>query len=340
MAGKIGGLGFLLIFGLFWTAIVGVFDVVIARGLILQMLAEHHPTVIGEVTHSDIEVNSDSDGTTYDADIHFTYEVDGVEYRSETWRYGSWSGPNRDAVQELLDRYPVGGACTVHYDPDDPASAVLEPGVSGMDMFLLLFITPFNLVMVWIWSGLAGSVKQRITEAPAGGAPLVFRPGRIHVRLPRITPLTAAGVSALGVSFVSIFVLGFSTGGAPPMWAVGLTWGIVIVLASIVYVWRTYVVGSGAKDLIINTIDGVLSLPQTFGRKTDVIVPFEAVASIDVERIAHRGSKGGTHYTYAPRLHYGDERGDAQRARLADWSDAGRAEELAQWLRDQIPSQN
>ncbi|MDY7109627.1 MAG: DUF3592 domain-containing protein [Planctomycetota bacterium] len=338
---KRSALGFLLFFALFWCGLTGVFDGFIAHTIYRQSRAESFPTTTGLVSGAEItsETSTDSDGhssTTYRAEISFRYDVDGRTYASDTYRYGAMGSSDRSYAESVAQRYPVDSEVTVHYNPRDPSDAVLETGVGGMEMFLILFLTPFNLVGLWLLAMVGGSIRRRMTRPPAGGVPLVQRGGITHARLPRFSPLTTAGATALGLSFISIFIVGFGTGMDPPPWVIWTVWGVVLIPAIVVYFWRTFLVGSGAKDLVIDEDSRTLSLPQTFGRKVDIIVPFDAVTELDVEEIIHRSSKGGTSYTYAPRLIRTDEEGATHREKLADWHDQQRADGFIAWLKDRL----
>jgi hypothetical protein len=331
------GAAFLIFFALFWTAIVSVFDGFLIIGAVRQTRAETYPTVKGEITRSVVSTHRDSEGdTTYGADLEFTYFVDGVTYTGDRYRYGEMSSSDRSLAAGVVGAHPVGATVTVHYHPDDPGDAVLQPGVGGQDLFLALFLTPFNVVMVGLWFGLLSAAWRRISKPPAGGVAIVRRGGRVFVRLPRISPLAAGAAAALAVSFVSIFVVGFGFGFDPSIPVIGVVWAAVVAVAAGMYFWRKLVVGSGAKDLVIDAEAGMLSLPQTFGRKTDVVVALNAVSGIDVERIVHHGSKGGTSYSYAPRILWKRDDGTAENDRLVEWWDEGRAGAFATWLRGQL----
>jgi hypothetical protein len=331
------GAGFLVFFALFWTAIVGLFDGLMVTSAWRQAQAVSYPTVEGEITRSGVTTHHDSDGgTTYGADIEYTFRLHGVAYTSDRYRFGQMSSSDRSMAADVVSAHPVGSTVAVFYDPDDPADAILRPGIEGRDLMLALFLTPFNVVMVGLWFWLGSAVWRRITNPPAGGVPIVRRGARVFVRLPRVSPLAAAALTALGVSFVSIFAVGFGFGFNPSIPVVGTVWTVVLAAASGVYYWRKFIVGTGAKDLIIDVDTALLSLPQTFGRATDVLVPFEAVTGLEVERIVHHGSKGGTSYSYAPTLTWRDESDVVERGKLADWFDEDRANAFTGWLREQL----
>jgi hypothetical protein len=331
------GAGFMLVFTLFWTGIVSVFDGFLIYGAVRQARAESYPTVEGEITRSEITTHRDSEGrTTFGADLAFTYRVDGVAHTSDTYRYGEMSSSDSSHAAGIVQAHPVGGRVRVFYNPHDPADAILNPGIAGQDLMLGLFLTPFNVVMLGLWSWLAGAVWRGITRPPAGGVPIVHRGGRIFVRLPRLTPVAAGAVAALGVSFVAIFTVAFGFGFDPPLPVVTGVWAVVLAAAIGVYFWRKFVVGSGAKDLVIDADAGMLSLPQTFGRTTDVAVPLEAVSGIDVERIKHCSNRGGTSYSYAPRLSWQRDDGAAENDRLVEWWSETRAGAFVDWLREEL----
>ena len=90
------------------------------------------PTVQGEVTafaherarRSEADIGRDPGPsnvrreTRQTLDWAYTYAVDGETY---TGRRAAWGGPDRRGL------YAMGDEVTVHYDPDDPATAILHP---------------------------------------------------------------------------------------------------------------------------------------------------------------------------------------------------------------------
>lgn len=64
--------------------------------------------------------------------VKYRYEVGGVEYANDRRSYsGDPAEGLRDTAEgrrELNERYPLGQACTVHYNPNNPAESCLEPG--------------------------------------------------------------------------------------------------------------------------------------------------------------------------------------------------------------------
>lgn len=117
-------------------------------------VSESWPTTDGEILSSTVRVDTDEDGTSYFGDVTFRYSVDDIVYTSDNVSFGQYGG-NRDHAEEIVARYPAGSGVTVHYDPADVETAVLEPGVTWSSYMLLamggmfacvpLFMLPFML---------------------------------------------------------------------------------------------------------------------------------------------------------------------------------------------------
>ncbi len=88
----------------------------------------HWPTAQGTVLRSELEY----DGEAYGAGITYEYQVLGTFYRGTHVRVSdAHYGDGHDEAQEALRRYPTGAGVLVYYDPANPRTAVLEPGVYG-----------------------------------------------------------------------------------------------------------------------------------------------------------------------------------------------------------------
>lgn len=83
----------------------------------------------------------DEDGdikTTYGATIQYKYFVDGQEFQGNRRTFSNVRTSSVRNTEKILDRYPPGGSVGVFYDPDDPSSSVLEPGVGAPTYILLV----------------------------------------------------------------------------------------------------------------------------------------------------------------------------------------------------------
>jgi len=100
------------------------------------------PTAEGRITGSRVErVKNGGDGkATYTADITYDYALDGRTFEGDrVWFGDDYSASDTSAFRAAVDRYPVGQAVQVHYDPAEPAESVLEPGPtwSGSALYLI-----------------------------------------------------------------------------------------------------------------------------------------------------------------------------------------------------------
>ncbi len=208
------------------------------------------------------------------------------------------------------------------------------PGIDGSDLLLVLFLTPFNAVMLAFWMGIGGWLRQRLLRPAAGGVRIIMSRMLTRVRLPNYNPLVWALATTGGLGFVSVFIVGFSTRMQPSLGFVLTAIGIVYLTGAGVYLWHWHKIRSGIFDLVIDHSARTLDLPQTYGRKQRMTVNIADIQGFTVEKLVHRSTKGGTSYTYAPTLYLRTPNRGHQK--LADWYDKVRADRFAEWLRKQI----
>lgn len=90
------------------------------------------PATQGVITQAEIVEAEDSEGDpVYQAAITYRYDVGGRLYSGSAITAMDESTSLRVFADKALARYPAGSEVTVHYQPDDPATAVLEPGLRG-----------------------------------------------------------------------------------------------------------------------------------------------------------------------------------------------------------------
>jgi hypothetical protein len=100
------------------------------------------PTVPGVVVSSGVEVHdgrNDVDEvpvTTYHPALRYAYEAGGRRYVGERITSGDFGSTDLEARRAVAERYPVAAAVTVHYDPDAPEDAVLEPGPVAFNLLM------------------------------------------------------------------------------------------------------------------------------------------------------------------------------------------------------------
>jgi hypothetical protein len=97
----------------------------------------------------------------YAWDFEYAYKVDGFDYRSGRVGLvdnGIW---NEEAAGAMAAKYPVGAEVTARVEPDDPAVAVLEPGMRPITITLFIASVLAAAGAYWMLSGLHPPRKLR-----------------------------------------------------------------------------------------------------------------------------------------------------------------------------------
>ena len=105
------------------------------RDLMRARASESWPSVPGRIEESKVDEeyrNSGGNATThYLAAVRYQYAVDGATHHGARIHFGDATSTIREDVQAIVDRYPPGQEVSVHYQPEQPDVAVLEPGARG-----------------------------------------------------------------------------------------------------------------------------------------------------------------------------------------------------------------
>jgi hypothetical protein len=119
---------------------ISVAAILISKGnryLRIAAAATQWPIVTGKVISMEIvkriDKSEDGPSTVFVPQIRYVYDTDGVSRDGNVIRIGLEDrGYSREQqASEFLNRYPVGSKVAVRYDPQNPATAVLELGQVG-----------------------------------------------------------------------------------------------------------------------------------------------------------------------------------------------------------------
>jgi hypothetical protein len=131
---SIGG----MFFGLVFTGIGGFAFQAVKKIKAKAQVTLTWPTADGAVVHADVHTShhDDSKGhsrTTYTPEVIYNYIVNGVQYSGKSIAVcGVSKGPG--FAKAVVAKYPEFSKVTVHYNPANPADAVLEPGnIEGLN---------------------------------------------------------------------------------------------------------------------------------------------------------------------------------------------------------------
>lgn len=319
----------LLLWCCLWSSITLFADALLARSGFKQLQALTFAPVEATVVDGKVAEDGGGEGATYEAKIRFRYVVAGQEFSGERYRHG-FSVGNRSYIEKLVQDYPAGSRTTAHYNPADPAEALLSPGLSAEDFFILLCMTPFNLIMVGSWAALPSAMRCRSGVTPADFR-IRDRGTELRVRPPRIVAIGAAGITALLVSFMLTIAVAFAIGAAPPSLVVALAWAALIAATG--WVYRAF--DSSKNDLLIDRVRSTLTLPPAVIWNPPTTIRLADIVGIEVGEAPSRNSDRDARIEYSCLVRW---RGAGDEQLETTWhkqSDRTCTEELVAWLRGQ-----
>jgi hypothetical protein len=100
---------------------------VIAYLTFMTKRSKNWPTTSGQVKSSRISYDSGSDKTSGTPYVLYAFEVNGKKYKSSVINPGDVTLADNDAAARVVARYPTGTNVIVHYNPQNPEDAFLEP---------------------------------------------------------------------------------------------------------------------------------------------------------------------------------------------------------------------
>jgi len=330
--------GFLMVFCLFWSGIVLVFDGSMVRPTWQQFESGFYSSVEGKVTANEVKSHRGSrGGKWYAAEITYVYQAGTENFTGKRLRYTNPSSHDYSDAFAIASAHPVGAGVMVYYNPAQPGKGVLFPGLNGSDMLGFLFLTPFNAVMLALWTWGVGWLRARWIHPVAGGVKLISDGMVTRVRLPRCSACwwglgVTGGLGAVAALVVGIPINLHSSNLNP---SAGLGLGAMVLVYGgglAVYLWQKSKINSGIADLIIDESSRTVQLPLTFGRQAPVTVKITDIKSVWIQAIVRHNRKGGVTYTYAPTLQLSGRAGQ----KLAEWWDDVKAGDFAGWLGKQI----
>ncbi|MEQ8190192.1 MAG: DUF3592 domain-containing protein [Candidatus Eremiobacterota bacterium] len=150
-----GNIAGALFFGIFFIAGIVTTYFLTYKPLVKFIDAQSWTETPCRVISSKIVTHEGDESTTYSADILYVYNVKGIEYKSNRYRYFSSSGSHRGATR-LKDKYPPGSETVCYVNPSNPGEATLKRNFTkGMPVYFL----PFLFILVGA-GGIYGFLKK------------------------------------------------------------------------------------------------------------------------------------------------------------------------------------
>ena len=154
---------FLIIFTLFWSGMVLMFDGIMTHGACQQFESRQYPSATGIITHSELKSHSVKGGTSCSADIQYQFAVNGQNFTGNKIRFGVTSSSSHNAVA-VVNAHPVGSPVPVFYNPANPQEALLSPGVNGSGLHVRAVFNPVQhgdvRLVAWRRRLVAGKIFQ------------------------------------------------------------------------------------------------------------------------------------------------------------------------------------
>lgn len=154
-------LGFFLFMSFFYLVGFGVLGYGIWAARRSTQVA-NWPITQGNLTNVVLKENPDSDGTTYEVQVEYTYTVDGQVYHGSRLAFGYGSSSNHQAEAEIYEKLKAAKSVDVRYDPVNPASSALSYGIHFTIRFVLAFAITwlaFVIGFTLLWMLSSGSDK-------------------------------------------------------------------------------------------------------------------------------------------------------------------------------------
>lgn len=96
------------------------------------------PNVSGQITSSSVSHSTDSEGAdSYTPSVAYRYTVNDQQYSGYQIKFGETSYSSESKAELVVARYPAGATVPIYYNPSDPDTAVLEPGVTSGSYIIL-----------------------------------------------------------------------------------------------------------------------------------------------------------------------------------------------------------
>lgn len=326
----------LCLFGLFWCGMTGVADYFVFGAFAGQMRSLGFEETQGAITKSEVETHPGSEAPTYSPEVAYRYTVKGHEYTSTRIRTGAMAQSDSWA-QNFVTAHPVGQPVQVYYDAANPSSAMLIRGPQGNDLFLLLFMTPFNCIALggigWL---VAGKLKRKGDETRVAGRSIRHMDdGAIHMRQPLRSIWFGCFVLFGFLAFIEIFAIAFPFGFRPPLPLVLAVFGADALLVISIGVYSSRATRRGAHDIVIDPFRKLLGLPAQRvswrGKEPAIEVPFSAISHIFVEM-----KMTGDQKDYEVHCRWTDSQGTHSRL-VAEAGNEEQAQDLARFLLMRMP---
>jgi hypothetical protein len=313
-----------------WSGMVGLGTLALLETTLRQHLALKYPITQCKITVSEVDHGA---MIRRGLDVQYKYTVAGKKYIGHRFRYDDHNSALEWAV--TATELPRWSTQVVYYNPQDPSDSVLQAGIDGSDLLLLLYALPLNVLTLTLWRGFIGS-REISSHKVAGGAAIARRGSETRVWMGDISPVAAGGFGMALAAFCASFPIVVVAGFKPSLELMKIVWSIIFLTGAVAFLWRWAQKRAGLFDLRINPEARTVILPKTAGRAKPVAIPRGEISGVLLQRRVSR-RPSGTYYTYLPALFQNGGATQAQTVRLVNWGwPKDRAVGFGQWLSKEL----
>jgi hypothetical protein len=310
-----------------WTGLVVAGTYALVETTVRQHLALNYAKVRGRIIQSKV---GEGGSIRRGIELEYAYVVSGIHYTGHRFRYDDHNATFEWDV--TVDGFPRRSFETVYYNPNNPADAVLMPGIEGNDCLLLLFALPLNIMTGVLWRALVGRWRDVYRVPPVGGVRVFKQPGVTRVAMGEISAAGAAVYSTGAAAFLGVFPAVVGGGFDPSLRMMGIIWAFVVLAGVAAFIWRASSIRRGFYDLRNDDAAQTVTLPQIAGRDRLVSIPRRELRGVAIQRRISKGPSG-LRFSYLPALVQGGLNPTVQSIKLVTWGwSEKRAEAFSRWL--------
>lgn len=324
---------FLLVFTVVWSVFVLFMDYGLTRGLWAQGQSSAFVSGKGGVLQS--SVKSSADGESHEPLVLYAYSVNDRRYEGCCFRFTNQTRGYQWCMRYVA-AHPPGSEIAVFYDPSDPGTALLNPGLTGRDLMLLLFLMPFNVVMVGLCA--ICILMHRVARGSVRVTVRFLERGLCHVaRMPGTTGWIPAGITLTLVPFIAFLGLEV-VGGAPSKTDVGLTFLGVLAAGFFAYQCIAFPVRRGSRDMEINPVTQSIVLPWHRRSQPRVNFTFKQLRDVKIEQKLPRPFAPMEDLEAYVVVYWVDSRGTERSDDVLSSGDENDCRLLVEWITSKISS--
>ena len=118
------------------------------------------PSEKGKITYSHARPHQKKSGNVYMPSVRYNYTVKGKHYVGSRISASDEYQKTFGGAQDILRPYPVGQTVSVYYDPSDPATSLIEKGITAN-----VYVMMGGAIACFFFAGLiaVSMIRQRNT---------------------------------------------------------------------------------------------------------------------------------------------------------------------------------